>query len=192
MAQKPTILTSDFFNKDTKQVAQALLGKVLYRQTDGLLYRAIITETEAYHGISDLACHCSKGITPRTEIMYGPPGYIYIYLIYGMYYMLNFVTMPQDFPAAVLIRGLSNLQTSQDGKHFTDIALKTDGPGKLTKHLQIRSDLNKLKIDPKNKLWVSDEGFRIAPGQIIKSKRIGVAYAQAWADKPWRFQLKSL
>ncbi len=192
MVQKPTILTADFFKKDTKQVAQALLGKVLYRQTDGLLYRAIITETEAYHGISDLACHCSKGITPRTEIMYGPPGYIYIYLIYGVHYMLNFVTMPQDFPAAVLIRGISNLQTSQDGKHFTDISLKTDGPGKLTKHLQIKSDLNKLKIDPKNKLWVSDEGTGFSPDQIIKSKRIGVDYAQAWANKPWRFQLKSL
>jgi len=192
MAQHSTILSDDFFKKDTKQVAQDLLGKVLYRQTDDVLYRAIITETEAYHGISDLACHCSKGLTPRTEIMYGPSGYIYIYLIYGMYYMLNFVTMPQDFPAAVLIRGVSNLQASPDGKHFTDITVKTDRPGKLTKQLQIKSNLNKLKIAPKNKLWVSDESINLANYQIISSKRIGVAYAQTWADKLWRFQLKSL
>ncbi len=187
MKVKNTILPPDFFNRDTKKVARDLLGKVLYHQSGNQLFRAVITETEAYHGTTDLACHCSKGVTPRTEVMFGNPGHIYIYLIYGMYQMLNFVTMPQGFPAAVLIRGVKDLQVSQNGKDFKPLNIKTDGPGKLTKQMQIDKKLNKKLIAPESNLWVVDEGILVPDNQVVKTKRIGIDYAKEWKDKPWRF-----
>jgi len=182
-------LKPDFFARDTIEVAKDLLGKVLYRQIGQQVYRGIITETEAYHGETDLACHCSKGKTNRTGVMYDAPGHIYVYLIYGMYYMLNFVTMPKDFPAAVLIRGISNLQVSENGQTFQNLNIKTDGPGKLTKHLHIDKSLNALTLHPDTGLWVVDEQITIPKKQIISGKRIGIDYAKEWADIPWRFQV---
>ncbi len=181
------ILTPDFFARDTRLVAKDLLGKVLYHQTKDGLYKAVITETEAYHGTEDLACHCSKGFTPRTEVMFGSPGHIYIYLIYGMYQMLNFVTMPKGFPAAVLIRGVSDLQISRNDKPFENLPVKTDGPGKLTKQMQIKRELNRKKLIPENHLWVTDEGINTTRKQILQTKRIGIDYAGEWKDKPWRY-----
>ena len=179
----------DFFECDTRDVAKDLLGKILYRKAGQSLYRAIITETEAYHGESDLACHCSKGKTQRTSVMYDAPGHIYVYLIYGMYYMLNFVTMPKDFPAAVLIRGITNLQVSENGQAFKNMPVKTDGPGKLTKHLKVDNQFNRLKLHPDTGLWLADENIKIPENKIISTKRVGVDYAKEWADKPWRFKL---
>ncbi len=191
MSLKNNILPTDFFNRDTRIVAKELLGKVLYHNKDGVIYKAIISETEAYHSTEDLACHCSKGMTPRTEIMFDSPGHIYVYLIYGMYHMLNFVTMPKDFPAAVLIRAVQNLQISKDGGHtFQSINAKTDGPGKLTKQMQIDQSYNRLKLNPANNLWVIDENIIISDTQILTGKRIGVDYAKEWAKKPWRFMIK--
>jgi len=185
------ILISDFFNRDTKLVAKELLGKVLYRQKNDVIYKAVISETEAYHGIEDLACHCSKGVTPRTKIMYGEPGHIYIYLIYGMYQMLNFVTMPKDFPAAVLVRGVKDLQVSKDnGQSYETVSVKTDGPGKLTRHLQIDKSLNQLPLQTQSNLWVVDENIVIPDSNIGTGKRIGVDYAKEWADKAWRYFIK--
>ena len=187
----PQILTPDFFNRDTKLVAKELLGKVLYRQKNEVVYKAVISETEAYHGVDDLACHCSKGITPRTEIMYGEPGHIYIYLIYGMYHMLNFVTMPKDFPAAVLVRGVQDLRVSYNhGESFEKVNVKTDGPGKLTHQLQIDKSLNQLPLYTKTGLWVVDENIIIPDSNISTDKRIGIDYAKKWADKPWRYFIK--
>ena len=191
MKKTPRILTPDFFNRDTKLVAKEVLGKVLYHQKNDVLYKAVICETEAYHGVEDLACHCSKGITPRTKIMYGEPGYIYIYLIYGMYHMLNFVTMPKDFPAAVLVRGVKDLQVSYDnGKSFEKVNVKTDGPGKLTRYLQIDKSLNQLPTQTQSNLWIADENFMIPDSNIGTGKRIGVDYAKEWADKAWRYFIK--
>ncbi len=187
MKAKNPILPPDFFNRDTTIVAREILGKVLYRRDGDQIYKAVITETEAYHGTEDLACHCSKGLTPRTEVMFGPPGHIYIYLIYGMYHMLNFVTMPEDFPSAVLIRGVKDLQISTNGKNFKPLPVKTDGPGKLTKQMRITRDLNQKKISPETQLWVADEGIVIPNRKIKTGKRIGIDYAQEWKDKPWRF-----
>ncbi len=182
-------IEDDFFKRNTNVVARELLGKILYRKDGQSLYRAIIIETEAYHGESDLACHCSKGKTQRTSVMYGSPGHIYVYLIYGMYHMLNFVTMPAGFPAAVLIRGITNLQVSENGQAFKNISLKTDGPGKLTKHLNIDKQFNRLKLHPDTGLWVADENIKISEGYILTDKRVGVDYAKEWADKLWRYKL---
>lgn len=186
---QPTILSTDFFVRDTRMVARELLGKVIYRQVDELLYRAVITETEAYHGTDDLACHCSKGKTPRTEIMYKKGGHIYIYLIYGMHLMLNFVCMPEDFPAAVLIRGIKDLSVSRHPLASKTIDVKTDGPGKLTKHLQIEKELNGKFLSAKNGLWVADEHVDLSKYAIQTTPRIGIDYAQEWKNKPWRFVL---
>jgi DNA-3-methyladenine glycosylase len=117
-----TRLGGNFFSNDVLKVAPALLGKILVRVfPDAMTEHLIITETEAYRGEEDLACHARKGRTTRTEVMYGPGGYVYIYLVYGMYWMLNFVTGKTNIPQAVLIRGLKGM----------------NGPGKLTKYLAI-------------------------------------------------------
>ncbi len=183
------MLEKDFFIRDTLTVARELLGKVLYRRTENSIYRAVISETEAYHGKEDLACHCSKGKTPRTEIMFKEGGNIYVYLIYGMYHMLNFTTMPEDFPAAVLIRGVINPEISLEGKEFVPLNHQTDGPGKLTRAFQIDKSLNTKPIHIQSGLWV-DEGNLSSGFEVIQTPRIGIDYAGAWKNKPWRFLLK--
>ena len=181
-------LDAAFFNRATQEVARDLLGKYLYRRTaDGRLYRAIISETEAYHGTEDLGCHCAKGYTPRTSVMFGPPGRFYVYLIYGMYEMLNVVTMPEGFPSAVLIRGLTKPQILTDGR-FEDVKVKTDGPGKLTRWMQIDRRFNGLPAAPETGLWIADEGLK--PKKIKQTPRIGIDYAGEWKHKPWRYVLE--
>lgn len=162
----------DFFNRDTCTVAKELLGqKLVFFNKEG-----IITETEAYVGETDPACHASRGRTPRTEIMYGSAGYSYIYLIYGMYHCLNIVTENIGFPAAVLIRGL-----------LVDNNQNIDGPGKLCKHLGINLDHNNIDI-------INSENFYIehhtAKNDIkfISSPRIGISKAK---DRLWRYVLKT-
>jgi len=184
------MLERDFFVRDTRTVARELLGKYLYRRLPGgILYRGIISETEAYHGPDDLACHCAKGKTPRTSVMFEKGGKIYVYLIYGMYEMLNFTTMDEGFPAAVLIRGVMNPQR-WDGNKFTSLPLKTDGPGKLTRTFEIDRTLNRRLIHPATGLWVEESGIR--PGEIIATPRIGIDYAGEWKHKPWRYVIKKL
>lgn len=161
---------SSFFNREVLLVAPELVGKILVRSfEDGSVIRLRITETEAYRGEEDLACHASKGRTPRTETMYMDAGSIYVYLIYGMYWMLNFVTEKEGIPQAVLIRG----------------ADKYNGPGKLTKALKINKDFNKQNIADCSNLWIEDDGY--IPNLTTKP-RIGIDYAgEEWALKPWRF-----
>lgn len=167
-------LNRKFFNRNTVVVAQELLGKYLVRKMGHKFVKAKITETEAYCGPTDLACHASKGMTPRTKVMFGPPGHAYIYLIYGMYHCLNIVTEKNGYPAAVLIRG---------------VALEgMDGPGKLCRGLKINKQLNGADICLSKELWI-EEGENISYGKIKKSKRIGVEYAGKWKDKLWRFYI---
>ncbi len=189
--KKNELLTQDFFNRDTREVARDLLGKILYHHQNGKIYRAIISETEAYHGREDLACHCSRGITPRTKVMFDEPGKIYVYLIYGMYEMLNFVTMEKGFPAAVLIRGVKNLECMDREGGFKALDLPTDGPGKLTKRMKITRELNNKILSPGTGLYVKEEGIIIPEDQIGISKRIGVDYAGEWKEKPWRYYIKN-
>jgi DNA-3-methyladenine glycosylase len=165
-------LTKDFFCRDVLEVAPALIGKKLVRlYNDGRTESYIISETEAYRGVEDLACHASKGRTPRTEIMYQDGGHIYVYLIYGMYWMLNFVAGPSDIPQAALIRGLQGI----------------DGPGKLTRKLQIDKSFYGEDLSTSSRIYVT-EGLQNVSRQT--SKRIGIGYAgEIWENKPWRFTL---
>jgi DNA-3-methyladenine glycosylase len=181
------ILKRKFYQQKTLKVAQDLLGCFLVRKINGKIIRGIITETEAYIGEDDLACHASKGRTPRTETMYGEAGLAYVYMIYGMYFMLNVVTEKPDFPAAVLIRGIKILGSSTSkSKAMTFPEL--DGPGKLTKYLQIDKSLNGYFLIKGKKLWI-EQNPGIKDFKIKKAKRIGVDYARHCKDYLWRFSI---
>jgi DNA-3-methyladenine glycosylase len=184
-------LSRKFFERPTLWVAQNLLGKILVRNYRGKKIMAIITETEAYIGENDLACHASHGRTRRTEIMYGEAGHTYIYLIYGIHYMFNIVTERKDFPAAVLIRAIRiNEKFKTKNEKLVDLSTealaKVDGPGKVTKYLQIKKLLNDEDLITSRNLWLEDSG-KINRTKIKKTPRIGVDYAGTWCHKPWRF-----
>lgn len=162
-----------FSRRSTTTLARFLLGKRLVR-TDaaGRVTRHRITEVEAYHGARDRACHASRGQTPRTAVMFAPGGVWYVYLCYGLHEMLNLVTGPAEFPAAVLIRGVEGVA----------------GPGRVSKALGIDRSLNGRPAAPSSGLYVEDDGFRVPRRLIHATPRIGVAYAgPVWAAKPWRF-----
>lgn len=191
-----------FFNRPTITVARELLGKYLCRRINGKILRAKITETEAYCGQKDLACHASKGLTERTKVMFGPPGRAYVYLIYGMYYCLNIVTEKEGYPAAVLIRGaeVSSVRYQVLGKtknkshpliHNTKYLILLDGPGKLCRALEINKILNGVDVCKSRELWIESVSRRRGekPLRIKRGKRIGVDYAGKWKDKLWRFSI---
>ena len=169
------ILTKNFFNRPAPVVAQDLLGKYLVRKHGRTEAALMITETEAYEGWRDKASHASRGKTARNEPMFGGAGVFYVYLCYGMHWMLNVVTGEEGYPAAVLIRGVR----------------EEAGPGRLTKRLAIDRKFNKKPASPKTGLWFEDRGVEISRRDIQKTPRIGVAYAgEKWAAKKWRFVLK--
>jgi DNA-3-methyladenine glycosylase len=169
------VLEQDFFARPALVVAKELVGKHLVRRTGAGETALVITETEAYIGPHDLACHASKGRTARTEVMFGPAGHWYVYFVYGIHWMLNVVTDDVDHAAAVLIRG----------------AGEWDGPAKLTKRLAIDKSLNACAAVPASGLWIEDRGVTIPRGGIQRTPRIGVDYARVWAAKPYRFVLKT-
>ncbi len=184
------VLFRKFYQKNTLKVARDLLGCFLVRRIGNKIIRGVITETEAYVGEDDLACHASRGRTPRTEIMYGQAGHAYIYLIYGMHHCLNIVTEKKDFPAAVLIRGVKPLVTFRAKgyqlKKQKDLLL--DGPGKVCRYFKIDKKLNDRDITKGEKMWV-EHGTKIKPALIKKSKRIGVDYARHCKHYLWRFHI---
>jgi DNA-3-methyladenine glycosylase len=164
-------LNNSFFIRDVLDVAPDLLGKILVVKNNELELRFAITEVEAYRGEEDLACHASKGRTSRTEIMYHQGGHIYVYLIYGMYWMLNFVTSKKNYPQAVLIRGIEGF----------------NGPGKLTKQLSIDKSFYGENLCKSERIWLE---YRKSIENYIATPRIGIEYAgEPWISKPWRFIL---
>lgn len=187
------ILTRDFFAQPTLTVARSLLGCHLVREIDGQPVRGLIVETEAYIGPEDSACHASKGRTARTEVMFGPPGYSYVYLIYGMYHMLNLVTQAEDFPAAVLIRaiepvaGLELMRANRPpGQRPQNL---TNGPGKLCRALAIDRTLNGWDVTTGQTLWL-ETGDTPSEAAIASGPRVGIDYARPEDQAaPWRFWL---
>ncbi|MGQ0556602.1 MAG: DNA-3-methyladenine glycosylase [Nitrospiraceae bacterium] len=171
------ILLKQYFNRPTLMVARSLVGKYLVRENGAGRIAGRIIEVEAYIGAEDMACHASKGRTMWTEVLFGSPGISYVYLIYGMYYMLNVVTERPEFPAAVLIRAIE-----VDGELI-------DGPGKLCRELGIDRSLHRLDMTHGSQLWFEDRGERVSRKRVGTFPRIGVDYAGAWAKKPWRFRL---
>jgi len=174
-----------FFERDTRIVAKDLLGKYLCGKIGKKVICGRILETEAYRGEYDLACHACHGRTKRTEIMYGRAGCAYIYLCYGMHWMLNIVTEKENFPAAVLIRALQ-VETGAAQKNKINLS----GPGKLTKFLQISGKFNGEDLINSKKLWVEDRGEIVKNSDIKKGPRIGVSYAKHCAKWKWNFKIK--
>ena len=165
-------LGEDFYRRDVLDVAPDLLGKILVRKFDeNTIIRSQIIETEAYRGQEDLACHASRGRTPRTEIMFHRGGFIYVYLIYGMYWMLNIVSGFTDVPQAVLIRGLADVS----------------GPGRITKQLQVDRSFYGEDLCRSTRLWIENHDGSL---NIHTGPRIGIDYAgEYWKNRPWRFTM---
>ena len=162
----------DFYIRDVLDVAPELPGKTMViRLPDGSIGRFKVTEVEAYRGIEDKACHAFKGRTARTEIMYHEGGRLYIYFIYGMYWMMNIVTAEKDNPQAVLIRGIEDYP----------------GPGKLTKSLGIDKSYYGEDLVYSERIWLEDNGVSCS---VKTGLRIGVDYAgEYWKSRPWRYFL---
>lgn len=172
-------LPREFYNRTTTTVAKELLGKYLIHTTQGVEYTGRIVEVEAYLGPHDLAAHSAKGLTPRTKVMFGPPGYAYVYMIYGMYYCMNIVTECEGHAAAVLIRAVEPVK---------NIAGRTQGPGLLCKAMQIDKQLNAHDLTSDSFYVASTDESK--PFAIVKKPRIGVDYAGEWAKKLLRFYIK--
>ena len=166
-------LDRDFFRRDVLEVAPDLLGKHLVMK-DVKKGKSIytITETEAYRGGEDLACHASKGRTGRTEVMFGDGGHVYMYLIYGIHWMLNVVSSHVDNPQAVLIRGLR----------------EANGPGRLTRLLGLDKQFNGEDLVYSERIMIEES--LIAPS-YTSGPRVGINYAaEPWKSMPWRFVMK--
>lgn len=164
-------LDSAFYRRPAVEVAEQLLGKVLVRADDaGVEHRYVITATEAYGGAEDKACHAFKGRTPRTEIMYHEGGRVYVYLIYGIYWMLNVVTSVAEDPQAVLICGVDAVS----------------GSGRVGRALKIDRSFYGECLLTSARIWI-EEGERVR--DVVAKPRVGVDYAGEWKDKPWRFEL---
>lgn len=184
-------LGRDFYARDTLEVARELLGQRLVRVIDGERLSGLIVETEAYIGEEDRACHASHGRTPRTEVMYGPPGQAYIYFIYGMYHCLNVVTDRVGFPAAVLIRGIQpqeGVEYMRRNRGFRPEGELTNGPGKLCQALTIDRSLNALDLCQSDLLFI-EETAEVDPGGIEVTPRIGIRADEMAKRRPWRFLL---
>lgn len=194
------ILENDFFKRDTVEVAKSLIGKKIIRNISGNFFCAKIVETEAYLGLEDRACHSYGGrITDRNKTLYLSGGHIYVYLIYGMYDLLNIVTRDEEHPEAVLIRGVEPLENldgiskNRFGKTYEELSTYqrknlSNGPGKLSMALGINRSLNG-KILSKDYLYIEDAD-EISESDLLITKRIGIDYAGEDANLPLRFCLR--
>jgi DNA-3-methyladenine glycosylase len=174
------LLSSEFFDRDTLEVARDVLGKLLVRQVDGELRWGRLVEVEAYCGPEDRAAHSWRGLTPRTRVMFGPPGRAYVYFIYGMHHCLNLVTREEGVPQAVLIRALAPAPGVG----------RCSGPALVCRSLAVDRALNGFPLEPPE-LYLLDDGFRPEPERVFQTPRIGVDYAGEWSRLPWRFCLDS-
>ena len=185
-----------FYGRSTQTVARELLGQRLVRLYQGRRLSGLITETEAYIGQDDLACHARFGRTPRTAVMFGPPGHAYVYFTYGMHWMLNVITEPAGFPAAVLIRailpeeGLEVMQTLRPRPARTPARL-TDGPAKLAQALAIDKALNGHDLcAPGGELFI--ERAPVVPEEaVVLGPRIGLNNTpEPWKSVLWNYTVR--
>jgi DNA-3-methyladenine glycosylase len=170
------VLPKSFYDRDAESVARDLLGKHLVRRIGRRMQVGRIVETEAYLGPHDLAAHSARGRTARTEVMFGPPGHAYVYLIYGMHNCLNVVTGPGYHASAVLLRALEPI---------SNVDLSASGPGRLCRALEIDRSLNGHDLTQGTLVLVEPDAP--APFEIDARPRVGVEYAREWAEKPLRF-----
>ena len=171
-------MNKKFFNRDACIVARDLLGYEIRRRIGPRVVRAVITETEAYVGPHDKASHAHRGLTKRTAPMFGNPGTIYVYLVYGMHHCLNLVTREKGYPAAVLIRAVRLLPSGT----------LINGPGRAARALSITTFFNNKNILTDKRLILGPR--YLTPKRIHTTPRIGVPYAGEWAHKPLRFLIE--
>ncbi len=192
-------LTRDFFGAPPLQIARQLLGTRLVRLDGQSRCRTpkrlagLITETEAYCGEEDLACHARAGRTPRTAVMFGPPGHAYVYFTYGMHWMLNFVVQPVGLPAAILIRGVwpvEGLEIIASRRQGRPQDQWTNGPGKICQAFDIDGSLNGFDMCVPDSILFVEAGLPL-PDSIVKiTPRIGInSVPEPWKSKPWRFEV---
>ena len=188
------VLNRQFYERGTLEVAKALLGTKLVRQINGHELSGIIVETEAYCGETDSACHAHHGKTPRNTVMFGKPGYAYVYFTYGMHYMLNLVTEAEGNPCAVLVRaivpvmGVKEMEAHRKRKGSE----LTNGPAKICQALNIDISLNGWDLTLGSQLWI--ENYKKIPAKsILATPRIGINYAKNEHKKAlWRFLVSPL
>ena len=171
------------FNRPTLEVARDLLGKFIVRRHRGRRVAAMIAEVEAYKGPADRASHAAGGRrTARVAPLYGDGGTVYVYLVYGLHWLLNFSTAGHGRPEGVLIRGI--LADTPVGSSLVA------GPGNVTRHLKIGKELDGADATVSMKIWLEDRGVKLPPRSVRTGPRIGVDYAgRYWAARPWRFRL---
>ena len=171
-------LPHDFYDRPALIVAREALGMVLVWHGEHGRQAGRIVETEAYDGPEDAASHARSGLKGRARVMFGPAGFAYIYLIYGIHHCLNLVTGPDNYPAAILIRALEPLE---------GIAGGTNGPGRLCKVLGIDRRQNGLDLAG-DQLYLEDRGLAVRDGDVVARPRIGIKFAgEPWISQPWRF-----
>jgi DNA-3-methyladenine glycosylase len=181
-------LSRGFYNRPTLKVAKELLGKYLVIEKDGKYVSGKIVETEAYIGPDDPASHAYRGLTPRNKVMFGYPGYAYVYLTYGMHHCLNFVTERKGFPAAVLIRALEpadGIEIIKKRRKVKDLENLTNGPAKLCQTLGIDRTLNGVDLCS-DIIYLEDRGNK--PTKIVSTSRIGIKEGK---EKKWRFYIEN-
>ena len=185
------ILNRDFYLQKTQTCARGLIGKILHRNLDGKILSGIIYEAEAYDSEQDLACHARVGKTERNVVMYDIGGFAYIYFTYGMHWMLNCVTGPKNYPAAVLLRAIVPCKGIEIiKKNRSPIPEKhwTDGPAKLTKALSITGELNGIDLCNQQSAIYITEGLTIPDNLIRATARIGIDNTpEPWKSKKWRY-----
>ena len=173
MTPKSAVLDFGFYSRPAFEVAPKLLGKLLCRNLNGNTIKLRITETECYYGEDDSACHAHKGKTERTSVMYENGGRAYVYLCYGVHNLLNIVTGVSGFPEAALIRGAGEF----------------NGPGKLTKAMEIDRSLNWENLIISDRLWIEDDGNKHS---YKTDRRVGINYArEVDRNRLWRFILNN-
>lgn len=190
------ILSQSFYRRDdVVNISRELLGKVLCTQFEGTIQTAgIITETEAYRGRDDKACHAHGKRTDRTEVMYHAGGKAYVYLCYGIHHLFNIVTNTEGIADAILIRAIQpveGLELMLERRGQEEVSPKlTAGPGRVSQSLGITTDYYGMDLTGNHSIWIEDRGHSIEQSQIQSSPRIGVDYAGEDAKRPWRFFLK--
>ncbi|MDD2496305.1 MAG: DNA-3-methyladenine glycosylase [Tissierellia bacterium] len=190
-------LTREFYGRDTLEVSEDLIGKVLVRKYGNNIIKVRITESEGYIGAIDKASHCYRGKTERNKVMFGPPGYTYVYFIYGMYYCLNVVTEDIGLGSGVLIRSVEPIENvelmslNRYNKPLKDITRQqlknlSNGPGKICMALKITRNENGVDLTG-DEIYIEDDKFRNF--KVERSKRINIDYAEEAKDFLWRFTI---
>ena len=187
-------LTRSFYARPTRQLAQALLGCRLVRRWHGQRLSGLIVEAEAYIGETDLACHARVGRTARNAVMYGQPGFAYVYFTYGMHWMLNVVSEEEHFPAAVLIRALEPQEGIDRMLQHRPVSRPIElcrGPAKLTQALRIDQALNGVDLcNRRSDLWI-ETGVPVPTRSVERGPRVGLfTTPEPWKSKPWRYWVK--